>query len=157
MTHPTVDLEKLLAIQPVVASFARQFIDVDPTRHDELSALIRPRDEDWARVFLSPWDVQAREGYAGLWSQSAHPFNKPGQTQVLAAAAQAVMLTVDNPLSSKFPGGYRRVADKLHPDRIWAIFKYVVPGERLGMAWDGLVRVDEGRWAWFPKPWRVIG
>lgn len=26
----------------------------------------------------------------------------------------------------------------------------------LGMAYDGLIYVN-GHWAWFPKPWRVLG
>ena len=32
----------------------------------------------------------------------------------------------------------------------------VLPGESLGMAFDGLVHVN-GHWAWFPKPWRALG
>ena len=35
-------------------------------------------------------------------------------------------------------------------------FKFVEPGEDLGMAFDGLVNVN-GHWRIFPKPWRVAG
>ncbi|TMQ06352.1 MAG: hypothetical protein E6J91_38110 [Deltaproteobacteria bacterium] len=29
-------------------------------------------------------------------------------------------------------------------------------GEQLGMAYDGLIYVNN-HWAWFPKPWRALG
>ena len=35
-------------------------------------------------------------------------------------------------------------------------FKFVKPGEGLGMAFDGLVHVN-GHWVIIPKPWRALG
>ena len=43
----------------------------------------------------------------------------------------------------------------LDPHRVWARWKFVRPGEPSGMAYDGLVWVDD-HWAWFPKPYRVL-
>ncbi len=55
-----------------------------------------------------------------------------------------------------FPGGYKRVADKFKPGLTVYRWKYAKPGEKLGMAFDGLVHVND-HWVWFPKPWRVFG
>jgi len=47
------------------------------------------------------------------------------------------------------------VAAHLKPGlRIYA-FKFVEPGQSLGMAYDGLVRVN-GQWRIMPKPWRAL-
>jgi hypothetical protein len=34
-------------------------------------------------------------------------------------------------------------------------WKFVKPGETIGMAYDGLVFVN-GHWAWFPKAWHAL-
>jgi hypothetical protein len=65
------------------------------------------------------------------------------------------MLASDNELSRPFPGGYRAIAAKLNPNRIWVRWKFCRPGETAGMAYDGLVWVDD-HWAWFPKPYRAL-
>ena len=70
--------------------------------------------------------------------------------------APAFALTTRNPSSELFPGGYREVARAFQPDPIWLCWKFVEPGSRLGMAHNGLVQVEPLRFAWFPKPWRVL-
>ena len=47
---------------------------------------------------------------------------------------------------SCFPGGYKRVADKFKPGLTVYRWKYVKPGEKLGMSFDGLVYVNN-HWA----------
>ena len=56
--------------------------------------------------------------------------------------------------SRDFPGGYRTVASKFNDGITVYRFKFVKPGETLGMAYDGLVYVN-GHWRIFPKPWQV--
>ncbi len=69
--------------------------------------------------------------------------------------APAGMLTYDNELSRHFPGGYRTVAVLLNPHRTWVAWKVIAPGHSAGMAYDGLVWLDD-HWVWFPKPYRVL-
>jgi len=54
-----------------------------------------------------------------------------------------------------FAGGLPDVAEQLVPDRFWVAWEFVEPGASCGMAYHGLVWLD-GRFAWFPKPWRVL-
>ncbi len=54
-----------------------------------------------------------------------------------------------------FPGGYHRVAQYLNPNLTIYQVKFVKPGERSGMRFDGFVYVNN-HWVIFPKMWRVI-
>jgi hypothetical protein len=114
-----------------------------------------PKVEDYERVFQPNAVQSARLGYELIWSESPFPGPKPGQEQVLVYSALAEELGVESGRSQLFPGGYQRIAHNLLPHRIWLAWKYVKRGEHSGMAYDGLVWLD-GRFAWFPKPWRVL-
>jgi hypothetical protein len=46
----------------------------------------------------------------------------------------------------------KRVAEHLKPGLTLYRFKFVKPGETVGMAYDGLVHVN-GHWVMLPKPW----
>ena len=47
------------------------------------------------------------------------------------------------------------IHDKIEPGHTIYRFKFVQPGKNIGMAFDGLVKVN-GRWVIFPKPWRIF-
>jgi hypothetical protein len=121
----------------------------------QMVGMLKPYDEDYERVFVGRAAGDARVGYEQLWMNPPRGFGKPGQSEVHTFAVQAKMLATENEFSMEFPGGYRKIAELLVPDRIWLRFKFVEPGKSTGMAYDGLVWLD-GRWAWFPKPWHVI-
>jgi hypothetical protein len=53
------------------------------------------------------------------------------------------------------PGGYQQQAAHFSKDVAIYGFKYVAPGETIGMAYDGLVLVD-GKWVMIPKMWRAF-
>lgn len=150
MTQPELDVEdmKRLARQLLTPFLAG---GGDPM-------VLRPAPDDYARVFVPAAAEQARAGYEEIWRQAPvpHPRPKAGQSELLVFAAPASLLTDDNELSRRFPGGYRGIAGLLDPHRIWFTWKFVAPGETSGMAYDGLVWLD-GRFAWFPKPWRILG
>jgi hypothetical protein len=124
-------------------------------RRAAMTLALRPRDEDWSAVFVSGAAEQARHGYAALWSSS--PVIEPAadQTSMRVSVALAEELTGGTLRSRDFPGGYAGVARAFVPGRVWIGWKFVVPGETLGLAYDGLVHLG-GRFVWFPKPWRVI-
>ena len=117
---------------------------------------LRPRDGDAARVFPGLDADAVARAYRAVWdAEPAPPRPRAEQTELVCDLAPAGMLGHDNELSHRFPGGYRRIAPLLDPHRVWARWKFVRPGEPSGMAYDGLVWVDD-HWAWFPKPYRVL-
>lgn len=117
--------------------------------------LLQPRPEDYALAFDASIADDVRLAYEPLWaSDQLDPRPKAGQTDIRIWAATSDDLKAWNANARAFPGGYQEVGQHLVPGRIWLRWKFVVPGETLGMAFDGLVWMDD-HWAWFPKPWRV--
>ena len=117
---------------------------------------LRPRDGDYAAVFIGDAANRARDGYASMWSNPPKALGKASQTLVRAFASEADALAADNEFAREFPGGYRQIAAQLQPDKIWLVWKLLEPGHETGMSYDGLVWLRD-HWAWFPKPWRVLG
>lgn len=114
----------------------------------ERAAAFRARLEDYPLVFTA--DLQTRfVHFESLWSQQIEITAPPQNTEILLVSALGEELAT----AAGFPGGYRSLTDVV-PDRIWIAWKYVVPGQTSGMAYDGLVWLDD-RFVWFPKPWRV--
>lgn len=120
-----------------------------------LTARFRPRPEDYALVFRGDIASGMRSIYDGIWETRPSITRKSHQSVILAHAALAEGLLPGNPMMEHFPGGYAGLADHLVAGRVWVCWKFVAPGERLGMAWDGLVHLDE-RWVWFPRPWAFL-
>lgn len=119
---------------------------------------VRPRDADFARVFGDAQLIEAaREFYGACWSALPSPGAlRPELSRLHVHLAPAGMLTSDNPLSFAFPGGYRTLAPRLNPHRVWVCWKFTRAAESGGgMSYDGLVWCDD-HWAWFPKPYRLL-
>jgi hypothetical protein len=53
------------------------------------------------------------------------------------------------------PGGYERIKGRLKPGVTVYGFKYVVPGQTTGMAYDWLIKVGND-WILIPKLWRAF-
>jgi hypothetical protein len=120
-----------------------------------LTAALRPRAEDYGLAFEPAWAGVARQAYERLW-EAGMPAIAPrrGQTELLLAVASVEQLRAQPPRA--FPGGAARVAHMLLPGRQWVCWKFVRPGQTLGLAFDGLCWLD-GRFAWFPRAWRLLG
>lgn len=118
---------------------------------------LRPTSADYKAVFADDVAAKAESGYEKLWSDPKTVIGaKPENTELLLVKATTEDLQKGTGEASEFPGGYKRIAEKLKPGLTLYRWKYTKPGEKLGMAYDGLVYVN-GHWAWFPKPWRAIG
>lgn len=147
-----IELVELHRIQRAAAALITEIVLGTP---EDIIRNLRPRDEDYERVFTAEAAQKAQLGYTALWNAPPRTLGKPGQTQVLAFASDAESLRGDNEFSRNFPGGYQRITGYLKPGLVWVAFKLVVPGQSSGMAHDGLVFLDD-HWAWFPKPWRIL-
>ena len=89
---------------------------------------LRPQPQDYERVFVKEMAAAAREAYSTWWAA---------------------------PPPQQFPGGYAEIAKFLQPGNVWVCWKFLALGQPRGTAFDGLVYLD-GRWAWFPKPHKVL-
>jgi len=147
-----IDLAELALIRRAAEDFLRP---LGQARMVHLVDKLKPQDGDYERVFVGSAASKARDGYADLWMNPPKSLARPDQTNLIVFVAAAEKFGTENEFSREFPGGYRKVANKLQPDLVWVRFKYTVPGSESGMAYDGLVFLQD-HWAWFPKPWRVL-
>lgn len=135
--------------------FLGQFLK-EGADHAALSKDLVPKDEDYAAVFVDDVVAKAKETYGPMWKDGAMKLApKEGQTELLLWAATGAQLQKGEGDAEQFPGGYKKIADKLKPDVVFYRFKFTKPGETIGMAFDGLVYVN-GHWTIFPKPWRAL-
>jgi hypothetical protein len=124
--------------------------------HDgTLSATLRPRPEDYARVFQPEAVDASRVAYEAVWATPLRIISISPDSRLECHVAPASMLSYDNNLSWHFPGGYRTIASLLNPHCVWVAWKMIPPSQSAGMAYNGLVWIDD-HWAWFPKPYRVL-
>ena len=70
---------------------------------------------------------------------------KPNQTEIL----------VFGPAAEELPGGYNDARQHFKAGVKFYGFKYVAPGEKLGMSFDGVFEVD-GKWYFLPKAHRAF-
>lgn len=125
--------------------------------HAALSRQLRPSQADYAAVFESDLAAKAEAVYGPAWEGGQLVVApKAGQSEVKVFAATSEELKSWSGGAAEFPGGYKDVAAQINPGLKVYRFKFVEPGQDLGMAYDGLVNVN-GHWRIFPKPWRVAG
>jgi hypothetical protein len=119
-----------------------------------LSKELRPTSADYAAVYEPAFAAELEKMYTPVWDSGQLVIgHHPGQTQVLLRIATAEEFKAG--AAKGFPGGYRKVAEKLQPGVTLYAFDFVEPGKTLGMAYDGLVKVN-GHFRIIPKPWRAV-
>lgn len=133
----------------------RQFLKPNANRA-ALSQALRPNSKDYQAVFKDDVSKQVEAVYAVPWNAGKMVVGgKPEQTALLLWSATTEELQQAKGDANKFPGGYAKAAPHFKPGITFYRFKFVRPGEALGMAWDGLTHVN-GHWVIFPKPWRAL-
>lgn len=148
--------QAMAAIQVLKVQLAPLLQSLSHDRGGKLLATLRPRPDDYARAFTGQAAAFARQAYEAAWEREPPRIRNSlsgGRLQV--DLAPAGMLASDNLLSRAFPGGYRDISHLLDPHRVWVRWKYLAPGDSAGMAYDGLVWLDD-HWAWLPKPYRML-
>ena len=147
-THPATEE----GAKALLAEFVKPGAD-----HAALSRQLRPTADDYKAVFEPDLAAKAESVYGPAWDGGQLVVApKAGQTEVKVFSATSEELKGWTGGASEFPGGYKDVAAQIKPGLKVYRFKFVEPGEDLGMAYDGLVNVN-GHWRIFPKPWRVAG
>ena len=99
-----------------------------------------------AQIAATDEDAKALSAYADQLFASIPATGidgKPGQTETLVTSGDSL------------PGGYAQQAAHFKKGVAIYGFKYVVPGETSGMAFDGLVKLGE-TWVMIPKAWRAF-
>jgi hypothetical protein len=121
-----------------------------------LSKPLAPTKADCEAVFVGAMAAKAYEAYSKAFGTGKGVIEPgEGRTQLLLFSATTDDLKAGNDKARQFPGGYKSIATQLKAGLTVYRWKYVKPGETLGMAYDGLLYVN-GRWVWFPKPWRFL-
>lgn len=119
-----------------------------------LSASLRPDPADYAAVFVGDAAAKVERAHAALWNGGDAVFRpKPDQTEGRVASQPVDKMRGGD--TGPCPGGYKDAAAQMKPGLNVYCFKFVKPGETLGMAFDGLIFVN-GHWAIFPKPWKAL-
>ncbi|MFD7812795.1 hypothetical protein ACFV6E_07580 [Streptomyces sp. NPDC059785] len=116
---------------------------------------LRPRQADYAAVFVRETAEPARQRYERMWDAGIGFRHPVGRTRIRIHFAPAGALADDNAMSRPFPGGYRSVAHLLLPARVWSAWQYHSSGNSSGISYDGLVWCDD-HWSFFPKPYRAL-
>ncbi len=124
--------------------------------HATLTKALRPTKADYDAVFTPDLAAKADAVYGPAWDGGQMVIApKAGQTQVLLSSATSDELKSWTGGAAEFPGGWKDVGAQLSPGVTFYRFKFVEPGQQLGMAFDGLAHVN-GHWRIFPKPWRAM-
>ncbi|MEU4353456.1 hypothetical protein [Streptomyces virginiae] len=124
----------------------------------DVVASLEPNAADYAVVFEPEFAAEAEKMYERwIWSKPLATLDvDPEKTEIkVAKATTDALRDWPNEATEEFPGGYERVAPHFKPGTTIYQWEYLEPGEVLGKAYDGMAHVN-GRWVWFPKPWRVL-
>lgn len=154
--NAAIDLAARQALyQSAFLLLSRPLEDASPSAAMQLIEELRPRSEDFARVFTGEYAERAQEVYAGLYLAPRPIEREPQQTVLRLFLASTDELREKGPQDLGFPGGYKDILEFLQPGTLWVHWKYTAPHSSSGIAYDGLARIDD-RWVWFPKPYRFL-
>ena len=120
-----------------------------------LTQAVLPSAEGVRAVYDEPLAGRIMAMYDAALTPDVRIGPKPGQSELLVVYTTTGALKSGAPVLDEFPGGYKKVAPYFKADVPIVRFKFVEPGKTLGMAYDGLVFVNDS-WMWMPKPWRAL-
>lgn len=144
--------------EPPIAQAGRDLLMRFFNPNEDLEALtlsLKPTPEDVRAVYADPLATALIEAYEGMFVPGTALGPKPEHSQLLTTFATTGALKAGDPVLDEFPGGYREVLPYIVGDVPIARFKFVVKGETLGLAFDGLIYVND-HWVLMPKPWRGL-
>lgn len=135
-------------------AFLAQFLQPNADRVG-LTASLRPTEAEIRAVYAPP----LADALVGMYNEMFQPGVQigpnEGQTQVLVWLGTTGSMRDGAPVLEDFPGGYGDVRAYMQGNYPIVRFKFVKPGESLGMAFDGLIWIND-RYVLMPKPWRAL-
>lgn len=124
--------------------------------HRALTRELRPRSADYKAVFSAAVAGKLEAADKVSWDKGHIVVGpKEGQTELKLWSATAEELKTAQGNARVFPAGYAKIAPQINRGVVFYRFKFVRPGQELGLAFDGLVYAN-GRWVIFPKPFRAL-
>ncbi|MEL7255936.1 MAG: HdeA/HdeB family chaperone [Pseudomonadota bacterium] len=143
---------------PGTGAHARLFLNQFLSARADLAALtaaMRPTEAEIRAVYAPPLADRLIGLYAQMFQPGVAIGPNPGQTEVLLWGSTTADLRAGAPVLAEFPGGYKEVRGAMQGEFPIFRFKFVKPGERSGMAFDGLIYIND-RYVLMPKPWRAM-
>ncbi|MEO0751927.1 MAG: hypothetical protein AAFY25_08990 [Pseudomonadota bacterium] len=135
-------------------AFLHQFLDQGADRV-ALTAGMRPTEDEIRAVYTAPLADALVGMYREMFKPGVAIGPNPGQTEVLLWGSTTDGLRAGVPELADFPGGYKEVRAMMQGGFPIYRFKFVEPGQRSGMAFDGLIFINN-RYVLMPKPWRAM-
>ncbi len=120
-----------------------------------LTAKLRPTDNDIRTVYAEPLASALIKRNNQLFKPGISIKPKANHQTFLVLLSTTRKLKQGHADLDKFPGGYKSVRKYFIKDVPIARFKFIKRGEKLGLAFDGLILVNR-RWVLIPKPWRAL-
>ncbi|MFK7941082.1 MAG: hypothetical protein AB8B82_17010 [Roseovarius sp.] len=135
-------------------AFLSKFLEPNANRA-ALTGSLRPTEAEIRAVYAAPLADALVGMYNDMFQPGVQIGPNQGQTQVLVWQGTTGSLRDGDPVLEDFPGGYGDVRGFLQGNYPIVRFKFVKPGESLGMAFDGLIWIND-RYVLMPKPWRAL-
>lgn len=142
--------------RPHAVAFLNQFLDAGADGRIALTATLKPTEADIRAVYAQPLADRLVPMYEAMFTPDAQVGPNEGQTEILSWFATTAELRDGTPELDDFPGGYRHVSPFFIGDHPIVRFTFVEAGQSRGMAFDGLIYVND-RWVLMPRPWRALG
>ncbi len=120
-----------------------------------LTAAILPTEAEVHMVYKDPLASLMAASYAAQLKPGIKFGPKPEHDDLLLVYATTAGLQRGDAVLREFPGGYKDVVQYFKTDVPIVRFKFVTSGKTIGLAFDGLVYVNE-HWVIMPKPWRAL-
>jgi hypothetical protein len=120
-----------------------------------LTGALLPKPEDVRAVYSDPLASRMIETYDAGLKPGIKFGPKPEHDDLYMVYTTTAKLVAGDPAMDEFPGGYRKVVQYFKTDVPIVRFKFVRKGETSGLAFDGLVYVND-HWVILPKPWRSL-
>ncbi|MGB3243217.1 MAG: hypothetical protein WBB25_01680 [Sulfitobacter sp.] len=157
-TKPEEPVAPVVQLEPGSEAEARALLTefLDPKAdHRALTQAILPTEAEVKAVYADPLGSAMWKSYSEQLGPGVSFAPKLGQTDVVVTYTSTRALFDKRPVLDEFPGGYKEVLQYFKIDVPIVRFKFVEPGETLGLAFDGLIYLN-GRWVIMPKPWRSL-
>lgn len=123
--------------------------------HEALTAALFPSKQEIQMVYQDPLASQMAAAYAAAFKPGIKFQPKPEHDDLLVIHTSTDALLRGDDVLGEFPGGYKKVLGYMNPGYPIVRFKFITKGETLGLAFDGLVYIND-HWVIMPKPWRAL-